>query len=299
MAPVPYCGSPPVPGHLAWNLDPVLIACLIAIAMAYGWRSKVAHPYSIACFAAGWLVLALALISPLCNLSVALFSARVTQHMVMTLVAAPLIVLGIEEGMLAAAPKRIAQGEAAWASLTAMLFAVVLWTWHAPEPYDASFQSTAIYWLMHFTMLGSALLLWHTFLSARSAAAPLLVGAITMLQMSLLGALLTFARLPLFDVHSTSTWSWGLSPLEDQELGGLIMWIAGGVLLTAYGVLALGLWMHRISVRQASATVELESVATRNLRTAFAKPATKLIAMRRHGRVSQETGRDQDLSAIV
>jgi putative membrane protein len=86
----PYCGSAPVPGSVIWNLDPVLIVCLAAIASAHlttgltpSCRPRVA--------ALGWAVLAVALVSPLCNLSVALFSARVGQHMITTLIAAPLV----------------------------------------------------------------------------------------------------------------------------------------------------------------------------------------------------------------
>ena len=87
---IPYCGTPPLPGSASWNLDPVLILLLLA-AGAWGMmRLRGAGPARQAAFASGWLVLVLALISPICNLSVALFSARVGQHMLLTLVAVQL-----------------------------------------------------------------------------------------------------------------------------------------------------------------------------------------------------------------
>ena len=94
---VPYCGAAPVPGALHWKLDPVLISALLILAfanLAFA-KSRGAPKTDLAACLSGWLLLSLAFISPLCNLSVALFSARVTQHMAITLVAAPLIARGL------------------------------------------------------------------------------------------------------------------------------------------------------------------------------------------------------------
>ncbi len=90
---VPYCGLAPVPGSLDWKLDPFLICSLFTLAaanLAFA-RLRVAATRDLVAGLFGWLLLSLAFISPLCHLSVALFSARATQHMVITLVAAPLI----------------------------------------------------------------------------------------------------------------------------------------------------------------------------------------------------------------
>ena len=97
---VPYCGLPPSPDALwsRWNLDPVLIAMLAALAGAYAlgvWRlsgsSRAIGRGEREAFSVGWLVASAALVSPLCALSVSLFSARLGQHMILTLVAAPLV----------------------------------------------------------------------------------------------------------------------------------------------------------------------------------------------------------------
>jgi Cytochrome c oxidase caa3 assembly factor (Caa3_CtaG) len=109
---IPYCGPPPSPGSLwlSWNLDPVLIGGLVAVLGLYvlgdlrlqragrglGARQRAA-------FHSGWLITALALVSPLCALSVSLFAARVGQHMILTLLAAPLVAAGRPVQVIAAA----------------------------------------------------------------------------------------------------------------------------------------------------------------------------------------------------
>jgi putative membrane protein len=91
---------------------------------------------------------------------------------------------------------------------------------------------------MHATTVGAALVLW---IAVFTSSAPLafLVLFVTGAQMSLLGALLTFATVPLFSVHEFTTAAWGLTWLQDQQLGGLVMWVPAGLLLTAYSTLPL------------------------------------------------------------
>ncbi|WP_457092766.1 cytochrome c oxidase assembly protein [Microvirga sp. P5_D2] len=258
---VPYCGSPPVPGQLTWNLDPVLIALLVIVPILYGIGSRgQADRHQRWCFYLGWAVLAAALVSPLCNISVALFSARVAQHMLVTLVAAPLIVLGqAGAAFRSMLPKwtvfNLPHMRDGGLQLAATMgFAGALWIWHLPGSYDATLQSDVVYWTMHATLLGTALLLWHAlFRRLGCVSSALLVGFGTTVQMSLLSALLTLAPRPLFESHSGTTWPWGLSPLEDQQLGGLIMWVPGGTLFTLIGVLAFGTWLKTLSAEQAAA----------------------------------------------
>lgn len=218
---VPFCGLPPLPGELAWNADPLLIALLLA-GLAWGWRAAADRRALLA----GWAVLALALVSPLCGLAVALFSARVGQHMLVMLVAAPLIA--------AALPARAAgpQGLA----LSAVAFAAVLWFWHLPAPYALTFVSDTAWWAMHASLLLASLFFWWGASRAARADAALLSGLATAAQMGALGAFLTFAPRPLFAPHALTTLPWGLTPLEDQQLGGLLMWVPGG---TAFAALAL------------------------------------------------------------
>ncbi len=224
MAGIPYCGSAPLPGDAAWNIDPVLITLLVAGALG----TLVAMPRRAVLPLLGWAVLAVALVSPICNLSVALFSARSGQHLLVALVAAPLLASGF------------ARGRPMGTALPAFAFAAALWFWHAPITYAATFAPDGIaYWAMHGTLLGSAVWLWAALLRGRPEGAAL-AGIVTAIQMGVLGALLTFAPRVLYAAHDGGvTLPWGLTALEDQQLGGLLMWVPGGLLLGV--VLAAGM----------------------------------------------------------
>jgi putative membrane protein len=231
---IPYCGIPPVPGALwqRWMLDPVLLGLLVG-GLILVWRLARVR-WSTAqrgCFLAGWSVLTLALVSPLCALSVALFSGRATQHMIVLVVAAPFIALALPAAFGPRPRARVAQlmqGRVA-AAFPALVFGLLLWAWHLPALYDATFNSDLVYWAMHVTLLGSALTLWMQLLQLSSDRLPLriLLGFSTFVQMGLLGALLTFSPAILYEAHVTTSLAWGHAPLADQQLGGLIMWIPG------------------------------------------------------------------------
>ncbi len=225
----PYCGSPPGPAALLsrWNLDPRLLAVLLAVLVVYvaldapGVGGREGFPrWRRLCFYAGWAVFALAVVSPLCALSVALFSARVGQHMLLAAVAAPLIALGLPLRLPRAV---LGAGEPIAA---AAAFAAAIWVWHAPGPYAETFRSDTIYWLMHATSLGAAIWLWSCLLEPRTGdiGVNMAAAGLTAVQMGLLGAVLTFAAQPLYAPHALTTVAWGLSPLQDQQLGGVIMW---------------------------------------------------------------------------
>lgn len=233
---LPYCGTPPNPGELLsrFNLDPVLLSGL-AVLLVVHLRSTKHRGLAIA----GWIVAGAALVSPLCALSVALFSARVAQHMILVLVAAPLIAFAWPPRS-ASAPRFALQ---LWS--TTLFFFAALWFWHMPAPYDATFSATWIYWTMHGTLFGSALLLWRTLLHHPPARTTdvLAAGALTSIQMGLLGAVLTFAGHPLFYRHLLTSSLWGLTPLRDQQLGGVLMWVPGIALFVFAAVRSLSrLW---------------------------------------------------------
>jgi putative membrane protein len=223
---LPYCGLPPAPGGVAWNLDPVLGAALLG-GLALAWRPA-GRGGDRRFLLAGWCVLAAMLLSPLCNLSVALFSARVAQHVVLLTVAAPLLALAWP------APR----GGAGRLAASAGIFALALWAWHLPGPYALTFRSDLAYWAMQASLVASAAWLWRGLLLGAAARpdAVLLAGLATAAQMGALGALLTFAPRPLFLPHALTTLPWGLAPLEDQQLGGLLMWVPGGL---AFALVAL------------------------------------------------------------
>jgi putative membrane protein len=241
IAQLPYCGSPPLPGTLLarFNLDPVLIVTLLLLATLHIARSAERRNRVYA--ALGWAFAAAALISPLCALSVALFSARIGQHMILMLVAAPLLALALPRGNPGFARARL------WSACA--VFFLALWFWHMPRPYDATFESTAVYWAMHITLSGSALLLWREILqgNGRLTADVVAAGGITSIQMGLLGAVLTMAGRPLFFPHLLTTQVWGFTPLEDQQLGGVFMWVPG---------IALFLWAALRSLERLRSSLE-------------------------------------------
>lgn len=228
---LPYCGAPPIPGELEgrFNLDPVLIVALVGAA---GLHVALLHRRGegTALAALGWAVAALALLSPLCALSVSLFSARVAQHMLLVLVAAPLVGASL--------PLRPREGTSWVPTVTFML---ALWLWHMPVPYAATFHSTLLYWAMHLSLFASAIWLWRALTTHAPARAMevLAAGTATTVQMALLGAVLTLASRPLFAPHYFTTEAWGLTPLADQQLGGALMWVPGCLLLLALGLRSL------------------------------------------------------------
>lgn len=240
-APLPYCGSPPLPGTLLgrFNFDPVLIAVLVLLATVHiTWLAERRRRVYAAL---GWGCTAAALLSPLCALSVALFSARIAQHMILVLVAAPLIALALPQAQSGFARARL------WSACA--VFFLALWFWHMPRPYDATFESTALYWTMHITLSGSALVLWREILQGSGAftADVLAAGGMTSIQMGLLGAVLTMAGRPLFFPHLATTQAWGFTPLEDQQLGGVFMWVPG---------IALFLWAALRSLDRLRSSLE-------------------------------------------
>jgi putative membrane protein len=233
-ASLPYCGSAPLPGELfsRFNLDPALIGVLGLLTALHLWSLRSRAPRDRRRAAAGWAIACGAFVSPLCALSVALFSARVAQHMVLLLGAAPLIALA-----LPAPPLR----SRLWLRGSAGAFFLALWYWHMPRPYDATFTSVYAYWAMHLTLLGSGVFLWRELLNhpKERVMEVLMVGAFTSMQMGFLGAVLTLASRPLFSAHLLTTFTWGLTSLQDQQLGGTLMWIPGMLLFVWAAVRSL------------------------------------------------------------
>jgi len=250
----PYCGAPPSPTTLLtrWNLDPVLIVALLVILAAYVIARR-ARPSGTAdwrapCFYTGWLIGALAVTSPLCPLSVALFSARVGQHMLLTSVVAPLIVLGCGD----LRPRgEIVRPLGDWmggrVTPAALVFMIALWIWQAPGPYMATFTSDVAYWAMHLSVFGAAGWLWAGLLDleGRHPMASLAAALLTTVQMGFLGAVITFAPQPLYAAHALTAGLWGMTTLQDQQLGGAIMWIPAGAILVGAIVLSLGQAIRR------------------------------------------------------
>jgi cytochrome c oxidase assembly factor CtaG len=265
----------------AWSFEPVTVLLLVlslglyTIGVARVWSAAApgagARTWRVGCFAVGWIALALALVSPLHALGGMLFSAHMTQHEILISVAAPLLVLGkpvipfvwaFPEG----GRKRLARWShlrvvaSAWRILTAPavafgLHAIALWGWHLPGPYQATLTSDLAHSLQHTSFILTALLFWWTVLGSRggelSRGKSMLYLFATALHTGALGALLTFAPSLWYPAYATTTAAWGFTALEDQQLGGLIMWIPGGLAYLVATLAIFALWM-RESERRSS-----------------------------------------------
>jgi putative membrane protein len=214
-------------------------------------------------FAMGWIALAAALLSPIDEIADRSFAAHMVQHELLMVVAAPLLVLGRPlEAWAWALPSAWVRAFAnvgrmrllarPWAAITdplgAWIFhAAALWLWHLPVLFTAALADERLHVLQHACFFGSALAFWWA-VFGRGAHGP--DGAsiaslfTTMLHTSALGALLTFAPAPWYDAYASAT-PWGLTPLEDQQLGGLVMWVPAGFAYVAAGLAIVAAWLRQ------------------------------------------------------
>jgi putative membrane protein len=266
-------GQPPAPHDLwsAWNLHPVLLAGLLLAAWAYrrGQTSGPRRPvdtWRARCLTLALVALGLALLSPLDALSNALASAHMVQHLLLLLVAAPLLAISApSSAILRGSPPAMRRASGRWRrrlGLTHGNLAVlrhpaavwllqvgVLWFWHAAAPYDAALDNQFLHLLEHASFLVTAVLFWHVVIGVRGAArvsgglGVLLVFAMAM-QSVFLSVLLTFARTPWYSGYATTTAPWDLDPLTDQQLAGVIMWIPAGGIYLAAALVLLVTWIR-------------------------------------------------------
>jgi putative membrane protein len=231
----PYCGVAPTPAEIVarWNFDPWLLAGLLAVGLVYIAMSGAFAARRRRVFGAAFLLALFLFVSPFCALSSALFSARVVHHVLLTVALAPLLVMSLPRERL-----RMPGGLVLWTAAQAVLF----WLWHAPPVYAWALSSDAAYWLMQASLLLSAMGFWAVLRRVEAPAAMLGLLA-TMVQMGLLGALITFAGTPLYAPHFLTTTPWGLSALQDQQLAGLVMWVPGAGFYLAAALFLLNRWM--------------------------------------------------------
>jgi putative membrane protein len=268
-----------VPAELAvtFTLEPWVVLPLVGVGLAYGrgrWRGAGrgagARRREDACFAAGWLVLVLALVSPLDALGEALFVAHMVQHLLLLLVAPPLLLAARPLGpvllglpgpfrrgagvLLRAGLARAARALSRRAVVVLALHGLALWAWHAPRAYDAALASELVHALEHASFFAAGLLFWSVLHGAARKGGVGHGGAVLFvfggaMQGGGLGALLTVATRPLYESHRQSAPAFGLSALEDQQLAGVVMWVPSGIVLAV------------VALAHASLLLELEGPA--------------------------------------
>lgn len=264
-----------------WAFDPYLLLglglCggLYVLGIARLWRAThVGGGISVneaGWYALGWLSLVVALVSPLHPWGEVLFSAHMVQHEILMLIAAPLLVLG--RPLLAfmwALPVRVRRPlvkavsrswwRSVWELITGafvawLIHAILLWAWHIPSWFEATLTSDLVHSLQHISFLGSALLFWWAVIYGRQRSVgygmAVLYMFTTAVHSGALGALLTFTSRLWYPAYAATAPQLGLTPLEDQQLGGLIMWVPAGLIYIASGLALFAGWL-RESERRAS-----------------------------------------------
>ncbi len=262
---------------LHWSFEPWVVACLAVSLAAYGlgiarlWSHAgagrgISWPRALS-FIGGWLCLVVALVSPLDALGSQLFSAHMVQHELLMAVVAPLMVMGRPLGVWAwALPPSARRGVGAafhhplwrrpWQVLTAplaawLLHAAALWLWHVPGWFDAALRSNTVHAWQHLSFLLSALLFWWAALGqvSRQAQGTALVYLFTtMLHTGALGALLALSPVVWYPSYLSTAAGMGWDALDDQQLGGLVMWAPAGL---AYLVAGLALAARLLGTAEA------------------------------------------------
>jgi len=263
----------------AWSFEPLVTAALALSAGLFVagvrrlWREapkrKSIRTWEAMCFLLGWLALFVALVSPIHAWGRVLFSAHMTQHELLMLVAAPLLVLGRPLiAFLWALPldwsrslgnvAKIGWINRVWRTLTIplvawLVHAIALWTWHIPLLFDAVLHNELVHTAQHLSFLVSALLFWWALIhgprGAMGYGAAVLYLFTTSVHSGILGALIALARSVWYPSYAGLTDSWGLTPLEDQQLGGLIMWIPAGLVYLIAALALFAGWLRESELR--------------------------------------------------
>lgn len=267
---IAHLGPIAVEENVSWLLL-VVPFCLAAALYATGISrlpGTTARTRRIAGAGGAFVLLFAVFAPPVDEVTDSLFSAHMVQHLIL-IVPVPLLLIYGHVGRaltmgLPSSVRRTTLGVRHWAGRTldqiatlpvvAVFFALVIWAWHVPALYDAAVANESIHFLEHLSMVVAALLFWGTLTDPRRGflSRSILV-FVTAFHTGLLGAALVFARSPLYGSHLDQTLvSW--SPLFDQQLAGLIMWIPmGGVFLSTLAVI----FFHRLSQPEPRVSVDV------------------------------------------
>lgn len=236
--------------HLDVLIGVLALAALYTRAVVVSRRpTPLAQPLA---FFAGCGALLVALNGPLHDLSdYYLLSAHMVQHLVLTLVVPPLWLAGTPGYVLDALLEPVVRWRSAAAAvrtathplMALSIYAVALIGWHLPGPYNAALERHAWHVAEHVILLGSAVLAWWPILSssrrlrALPYAAQLLYLFVFGMPMTVVAAFVTGAGRPLYPWYAAAPRLFGLTPLADQQLGGIIMWVPAGLIpLVAFTV---------------------------------------------------------------
>lgn len=275
---------------LAWRFDTLAAVTLAVAAGAYlwaVWRVNRAHPgnrqprYRSWLFLGGLAAIGLALLSPIEAYEGLLFSVHMVQHMLLELVAAPLLLLGapatlalrvaapsVRRGLLRLMHSRVV-AVISFPLIGWMVFAGVNWGWHFSTLYDQALESVALHYLQHASFLAAALLFWWPVIGADPARwrlpypVRLFYLFLAMPQNSFLGVALMSAPTVLYPHYLTNLRAWGPSAVADQSLGGVLMWVGGDLVFLAAMGGVVAAWVHHEDRRTARLDARLDAETAR------------------------------------
>lgn len=262
-----------------WSFDPVLVLVVAAATWSYalglrklwaGGRGRGVPLRRAVSFFAGLFGLVVALISPLDALAAQLFSFHMVQHLVLILIVPPLLVYGAPVLVITMAfPNDTRKGLRALERLPATtrfkkvifnsiiagaLFAAALWTWHLPTLYQAAVADDRWHVLEHSSFVGASLLFWMRVIGRKhhrlDFGPAILLVFVSGLQSAALSVVLIFSGRALYPIHARSANPWGLTPLEDQQLAGAIMWTPVGLVFLVTIVVLLARWLKAMDRRR-------------------------------------------------
>jgi cytochrome c oxidase assembly factor CtaG len=253
-------------GFGSWRFDPLTLAILSTAALSYGYWARVAgfRRHRARYFYAGLIVLFVALVSPVDGYADRLLSVHMVQHLLLTLVAPPLLLLGAPVTLaLQASSDRFRKGVVlpllrsrgikllSHPAVGWVAFAAVLWGSHFSPLYEAALRSRGLHALEHAAYLGSALLFWWPVVgkdpspTRLSPPARLLYLFLAMPQMTFLGLAIYGSDRVLYPHYLVTSARLGTSALSDQHLAGALMWTSGMFLLVPALGLVLMSWLDR------------------------------------------------------
>jgi putative membrane protein len=232
----------PVPVDTSWTLSPVILLSLAAYGVVYGLRWRKARAEGgpraagwgrAALWAAGLIALFVALVSPLDRVGDQFATFHMVQHLLIADLAPIALTLALTKWILRPATRRIHRIEKAAGPFGHPVFGVVayvgvMWLWHVPALYDAALQHAAVHTLEHLSFAAAGLLYWWHLLSPirsrlrLAGMGPILYMASAKLLVGFLGVLLAFSP-DLLYAYSWEGTKWGLTPLDDQHVAGLVM----------------------------------------------------------------------------
>ena len=250
--------------------DQAALAFLILLGVLYLAGSKNlsargARPLRLnqAAFTCGWLALVAAILPWFDAAAIERFSVHMAQHELMMLVGAPLIMAGrplstflwglperwrrrvampLQYETVAGGIRILTAPVAAWA-----LHGLVIWVWHLPALYELAVRSEAAHAAQHAMFVGTSILFWWGLLYGRYGragyGAAVFYVFTTAVHTGILGALLTFARAPLYSVYVNVAGTSSQDAVADQQIAGLVMWIPAGMVLTMIGIALFAAWL--------------------------------------------------------